>query len=219
MLTRVPQANVTGLAGALRHGTSDAHEAAEGSAFVQQLTTGSLPIAAYTALVVQNHAIYTTLERVGEQWRHDPVAGVFVADELLRVPSLEGDLRGLLGSSWRAGAEQRIEAATRRYVIYLENVSDDWPAGFVAHHYVRYLGDLSGGQILRRSLERAYPNAPTAFYTFERIAKVKPFRDRYRALLDAMPIGVAEQRRVVAEALIAFDLNRAVFGDLAARHC
>jgi len=219
MSTGVPQANVTGLAGALRHGTSDAHEAAEGSAFVQQLTTGSLPIAAYTALVVQNHAIYTTLERVGEQWRHDPVAGVFVADELLRVPSLEGDLRGLLGSSWRAGAEQRIEAATRRYVIHLENVSDDWPAGFVAHHYVRYLGDLSGGQILRRSLERAYPNAPTAFYTFERIAKVKPFRDRYRALLDAMPIGVAEQRRVVAEALIAFDLNRAVFGDLAARHC
>jgi len=34
-----------------------------------------------------------------------------------------------------------------------------------------------------------------------------------------MPIGVAEQRRMVAEAVVAFDLNRAVFGDLAARHC
>jgi len=30
---------------------------------------------------------------------------------------------------------------------------------------------------------------------------------------------VAEQRRMVAEAVVAFDLNRAVFGDLTARHC
>lgn len=212
------RANATGLAGALRDGTSEAHEAAESEPFVRRLTAGQLPIDAYTALVVQNHAIYSTLERLGEHWRNDPIAGTFVVDELRRVPSLEADLAQLLGAHWPADKEQRIENATRRYAAHLDDVCGDWPAGYVAHHYVRYLGDLSGGQVLKRAVERAYPQAPTAFYTFERIARIKPFRDHYRRMLDTLPVGVADQRRMVAEAVVAFDLNRAVFADLASRY-
>lgn len=212
----VARPDATGLAGALRDGTSDAHEAAESEPFVRRLTAGELPIEAYPALVVQNHAIYSTLERLGERWRDDPIAGTFVVDELRRVPSLEADLAQLLGPD--LAEEQRIEDATRRYTARLENVCGDWPAGYVAHHYVRYLGDLSGGQILKQAVEKAYPQAPTSFYTFEGIARIKPFRDRYRRMLDALPVGVADQRRMVAEAIVAFDLNRAVFADLAARY-
>jgi len=158
-------------AGALRHGT--ATRTRPPKVRVRPAADHRVaPITAYTALVVQNHAIYHGI------WNASASSGATIPlpegsspTSCLRVPSLEAgpsraaraELVGERRAANRAG-DPPVRDSPR-------DVSDDWPAGFVAHHYVRYLGDLSGGQILRRSLERAYPNAPTAFYTFERIAK------------------------------------------------
>jgi heme oxygenase len=212
------RSNRQGLAAALRERTRAAHERAESAPFVAALVAGELPLSAYTALVAQNHAIYVTLERHAAVWRGDPVAGRVVFDELTRVPHLRADLRALLGEDWADRADELVVPATRRYTEHLDDVVADWAAGFVAHHYVRYLGDLSGGQILRRSIETVYGDAgrdSTSFYVFDGIERVKPFRDAYRRILDTVPIGVAEQRRAVDEAVVAFELNRAVFDDLA----
>jgi heme oxygenase len=213
------QSNALGLATELRQQTRVVHDQAETSPFIAQLGAGLLPLSAYTAMAAQNYAIYTALEQLGESWRDDPVAGPFVFDELLRVPSLERDLAYLLGPEWSVRAAALVEPATRRYVLHLHEVCSDWSAGWVAHHYVRYLGDLSGGQIIRRGLEQVYGEAGrlgTSFYVFNGIDKVKPFRDQYRRLLDHAPIGPLEQQRVVGEAIGAFELNRLVFVDLAA---
>ena len=204
---------------ALREATAEAHERAEGSAFVSDLLGGVHPLAAYTALVVQNHAIYSVLESVTPRWRGDDVAGPFVLDALLRVPSLERDLTALLGPSWRAQLPELVQPATVAYAAHLRDVAGSWAAGFVAHHYVRYLGDLSGGQVVGRRVGELFGPAgaaATSFYAFEAIPKIKPFRDGYRARLDALPIGADERARMLAEAVVAFDLNRAVFVELSA---
>jgi heme oxygenase len=206
---------------ALRKQTQAAHDQAETAPYVRQLLSGALPLSAYTALVAQNHAIYTALEAATRRWRGHPVAGAFVLDELTRVPHLETDLAYLLGADWLAEATQLRVPATSRYVRRLNQLAATDPAAFVAHHYVRYLGDLSGGQIIRTSIRRVYGldgHRATGFYLFDHIDKIKPFRERYRLLLDQAPLSKAEQRRVIDEAVIAFELNRAVFTDLARRH-
>jgi heme oxygenase len=209
-----------GLAALLREQTRIAHEHAETAPFVRQLIGGELPITAYAALAAQNHAIYSTLEELAEGWRGDPIAGPFVLDELTRTPQLEHDLARLLGPDWRTQAERLRVPATDRYVAHLRRVCADWPGGFVAHHYVRYLGDLSGGQVIRQALHRIYGDVGDeagTFYFFERIDKIKPFRDHYRDLLDQAPLTDGDRERVIAEAIAAFELNRAVFVDLGAR--
>lgn len=204
---------------ALREATAEAHERAEGSAFVSDLLGGVHPLAAYTALVVQNHAIYTALEQLTPGWRGHAVAGPFVRGELLRLPALEHDLEALLGPTWRSAAPGMVLPATLAYTARLRDVAGSWAAGFVAHHYVRYLGDLSGGQVVGRRVGEIFGPAgvgATAFYAFEAVPKVKPFRDDYRARLDAVPVAADERDRMLAEAVRAFECNRAVFRDLAA---
>lgn len=209
------------LSAALRRETQVVHDQAENSAYVQQLLGGTLPLTAYTGLVVQNYAIYSALEQAAEEWRDDPVAGPFVFDELTREPNLRADLAQLLGPDWATEAAALRVPATDRYVTRLTEVAADWPGAFIAHHYVRYLGDLSGGQVIKASIARIYGedgHRSTGFYTFEAIDRIKPFRDRYRELLDAAALTREQQRRVIAEAVVAFQLNQAVFADLAERY-
>ncbi|BCJ52454.1 hypothetical protein Asp14428_39290 [Actinoplanes sp. NBRC 14428] len=75
-----------------------------------------------------------------------------------------GDL-GLPGD----GAELVPLAATREYRARLHAVAFDKPWAFIAHHYTRYLGDLSGGQYLGPAIARAYglDGAGHRFFVFE----------------------------------------------------
>jgi heme oxygenase len=216
-MTVTVQSNAHGLAAALRERTQAVHNETESTPFILALMDGQLPIEGYTALVAQNYAIYQALEHAADLWRDDAVAGPFVLEELVRVPHLEHDLAALLGPDWRSLADAARTPATQRYVEHITSVCTDWPAGFIAHHYVRYLGDLSGGQIIRQRIARIYGEvgqSASTFYHFDRIEKIKLFRDAYRELLDQAPLGVTQQRRVVAEAVRAFAFNRDIFIDL-----
>jgi heme oxygenase len=207
---------------ALREGTRRVHEQAEGSRFVAALVSGALPLAGYIGLVAQNRAVYATLERHADGYRGHPVAGQVIIDGLERSARLAADLAALLGADWQARAAELVVPATERYVSHLDVVLAVSPTAFVAHHYVRYLGDLAGGQILRRSIEATYTTAVesgTGFYRFEAVGRVKPFRDRYREILDGLPLDPAGRAAVVDEAVRAFALNTDVFADLADVHC
>lgn len=208
-----------GFAARLRAATRDAHERAERSPFVEALLGGDLGREAYAALLAQSHLFHSALEEAGEVWRGDPVVGRFVLDPLRRSPALEADLAWLLGPGWRGHV--RPLDATASYVERLRAVCPTDRAAFVAHHYTRYLGDLSGGQVIRRRLRDAYGLEVDGVrhYVFDGIGKPKPFRDRYRALLDETPWRPGERDALIAEADLAFRLNRAVFDDLAAVHC
>ena len=92
-----------------------------------------------------------------------------------------------------------------------------WPGGFVAHHYTRYLGDLSGGQFLARAIERQLgldPRTGTAFYDFSAVGDLTAFKDAYRLRLDAAPWSAEEKTRIVNETALAYDLNTEVLVEL-----
>ncbi|MFF0813774.1 heme oxygenase (biliverdin-producing) [Rhodococcus sp. NPDC003318] len=205
-----------GFAERIRTQTDAAHRRTEQSRFVGELLAGNLSSAAHAALIGQTYLVYRTLEDAGRSHANHPVVAPFLGDELLRTPALEADLEFLLGGQWR----ERVtpSPATARYIDRLEEVAFDWPAGFVAHHYIRYLGDLSGGQIIRRMLERAYGYETDGlrFYIFDRIEKPKLYKDAYRAKLDEAPLSAEEQQRLIDEVNLAYDLNGALFADLEA---
>ena len=79
------------------------------------------------------------------------------------------------------------------------------------------LGDLAGGQIVGKVLERVYGlTGPGAlFYDFSALGSPSRFRTRYRALLDAAPWDEIERRRVTDEAVRAFELNIAMLDGMA----
>ena len=205
-----------GFAERIKTETDAAHRATEQSRFVGDLLGGKLSKEGYAALLAQTYLVYEALERAGETHAGDPLAAQFLAPELIRLPSLAADLEFLLGAQWR---DQVVATpATARYVARLEEVAFTSPADFVAHHYLRYMGDLSGGQIIRRMLERAYGYEVDGlrFYIFDEIAKPKVFKDEYRAKLDQAPLSAEDQTRFIAEVNLAYELNGALFADLEA---
>ncbi|WP_456844790.1 biliverdin-producing heme oxygenase [Cellulomonas sp. P5_C6] len=208
----LPQAVPLSLA--LREGTRGEHETAERSGFVEHLLSGALDRAAYADLAAQQLAIYTALERAGSRLEDD---GGLVFAELVRVPAIEQDLAFLCGDDWRS--QVRVLPATLAYVRRLEETGGSLPH-YAAHAYTRYLGDLSGGQIIRRMLQRNYGfgSEGIAFYDFPQIHRLKPFKDVYRERLDALELDEPARADVVEEAREAFRLNAAVFGELGAIH-
>ena len=201
---------------ALRERSRPAHSSSEGAGFMSDLMQGEGTREDYIALVVQHWYMYDALERAAERMRHDPVAAVFISDRLTRLPALEADLEFLIGPDWR----DRIAPlpTTRRYIDRIEEVGKTWPGGFVAHHYTRYLGDLSGGQFIGRLMARrfGFETNGVGFYVFDDIADPRAFKDVYREQLDAAPWDAAEQERVIDEVLLAYRFNTDVFADLAA---
>lgn len=199
----------------LRESTREVHERAENSSFMSALLDGSLPLEAYTSLAAQHYFIYRALEDAADAMVDDPVGAPFVIDELRRVPALAADLAHLAGPDWET--EIRPLPATEEYVERLRTVAFEWPGGYVAHHYTRYLGDISGGQVIRSLLKRVHGvTGPGArFYDFGALGSPHAFRKHYRSLLDTAPWDAAERGQVVAEAVRAFELNIAVFEDLA----
>ena len=200
---------------ALRERSSSAHSGSEGAGFMSDLIKGEGTREDYVALVAQHWFIYEALESAAERMRRDPVASVFISDKLTRLPALEADLEFLVGQDWR----ERIEAlpTTRRYVERINQVGATWAGGFVAHHYTRYLGDLSGGQFIGKLMQRrfGFDTNGIGFYLFADIADPKEFKEFYREQLDAVPWDDEERERVIDEVLLAYRFNTELFEDLA----
>ena len=97
---------------------------------------------------------------------------------------------------------------------FLKGVS---PELLVGHHYTRYLGDLSGGQILKNIAQKAMNmegDAGLRFYVFDDIADEKAFKTTYRSAMDTLPIDQVMADRIVEEANHAFHLNMNMFKEL-----
>ncbi|GHD21080.1 biliverdin-producing heme oxygenase [Nocardiopsis kunsanensis] len=198
----------------LKSATWGDHEAAEQHGFTQALIEGDLPLDGYTAMVAQHYFAYLALEEVGRALSGHPVTAPFLQPELERVPALEQDLAHLLGDGWQDLV--RPSAPTRTYVARLHQMADH-PAGFVAHHYTRYLGDVSGGQFISRAARRTYgltDGAGVRFYDFRALGSLPKFRARYRESLDALELPEAEEHFLLREARLAYQLNTEVLADL-----
>ncbi|MFJ4694794.1 heme oxygenase (biliverdin-producing) [Streptomyces sp. NPDC088766] len=197
----------------IRTASHEQHVEAETSTFMSDLLGGGLGVDAYARYTEQLWFVYEALEEGAGRLASDPVAGPFIRPELLRRDALERDLAHLRGAGWRAGLSAL--PATLAYAERVRACARSWPGGYIAHHYTRYLGDLSGGQIIRDRAEKAWgfekKGDGVRFYVFEEVGNPAAFKREYRELLDAVRADDLEKQRIVAECRKAFTLNTGVF--------
>jgi heme oxygenase (biliverdin-producing, ferredoxin) len=205
----------SGLAYQLRVGTQKAHTMAESTSFVTSFLKGIVDKQSYGKLVGNFYFIYEALEAELTQHQQHPVLGKIFYKELWRQQTLENDLTYYYGTDWRSKVQP--SAACEKYVQRLKAVSQTEPELLVAHAYTRYMGDLSGGQILKKIAKQAMAledGNGTAFYDFDMIKNHGEFKKQYRASLDALPVDEATADKIVTEANHSFHLNMELFKEL-----
>ncbi|WP_017654500.1 heme oxygenase (biliverdin-producing) [Fortiea contorta] len=203
------------LANKLRVGTKKAHTMAENVGFVKCFLKGVVEKNSYRKLVGNFYFIYSAMEEEMEKHRNHPIVGKINFPELNRKQTLEEDLHFYYGSNWRE--QVQLSRAGEAYVQRIREISATAPELLVAHSYTRYLGDLSGGQILKNIAVTAMNlgnGQGTAFYEFAEISDEKAFKAKYRQVLDELPIDEATADRIVDEANAAFGMNMKMFQEL-----
>ncbi|NJK27336.1 MAG: heme oxygenase (biliverdin-producing) [Coleofasciculaceae cyanobacterium SM2_3_26] len=203
------------LATKLREGTKKSHSAAENVGFVKCFLKGVVEKTSYRKLVANLYFVYTAMEEEMERHQAHPLLSKVYYPQLNRKASLEEDLRYYYGTNWQTQIEPSPAAQT--YVQRVREVSETAPELLISHLYTRYLGDLSGGQILKKIAVQAMNLAEgegTAFYEFAEIPDEKAFKNEYRQTLDSLPLDEAATDRIVDEANHAFKLNMGMFLEL-----
>jgi heme oxygenase len=200
----------------LRLETRDLHAAAERSGVMGDLLHGRLGLASYRAMLRNLHTIYDALEAALDARQADPQVAPLRMPELYRTAALASDLDALDAG----GDETAVEDAAAAYAGRLAQMARAGSPALVAHAYVRYLGDLHGGQALKRVVARTYGLGAegTSFYEFGDDAEVLVHRAAFRAALAALPVSAADADLIVAEARWAFAQHQQLFEQLQARH-
>ena len=198
----------------LKEGTKKSHSAAENTKFVAGFLRGVLDPEQYRQLLTNFYYVYDTMEqRIREST--DNLVSMVCYPELERVNALERDLRYYYGPMWRD--KQIPSEACNTYCYRINEIAEKDPYLLIAHHYTRYIGDLSGGQILKGIASKALDNPVGEglhFYDFPEIEDAKAWKDGYRLCLDNMDLNEQQKNAIITEANYAFRLNMYIFDEI-----
>ncbi|MBL8332951.1 MAG: biliverdin-producing heme oxygenase [Rubrivivax sp.] len=196
------------LPGRLKAATSDLHRRAERSRLMHALLSGHLSRERYLALMHNLAALYAELEAQLRAWSGSP----FVV--LDRQAALDGDL-SLLDPE--PSSRPPLAAAMEEYVQRLRGLAVRAPHRLAAHAYVRYLGDLYGGQVLRGCVRRLFDlpdDRALRFYSFGDEATTTALRTDFRQRLGLWHVSAGQADEVVAEAQWAYEAHVRLFDEL-----
>ena len=197
----------------LKTGTKKSHSAAENTKFVASFLRGVLDPEEYRKLIANFFFVYRAMEEEISKHHDDPAVAVIDDPVLYRTNALERDLRYYYGPNWRSIVTTTV--AGQQYVNRIREVNDKLL--LIGHHYTRYIGDLSGGQILKGIAEKALTlpeGEGLHFYDFDKIEDAKEYKNEYRASLDALELDQSQIDAIIAEANYAFKLNMNMFDEI-----
>lgn len=214
----------------LKDGTEVAHAEAENVQFVRALLERRAPLAAYCALLASLRIVYEALERASDALAVKStnetvrlVCGKEFGDKLRRVNEIDKDLDffgpGLAADARAFAAASPAVAAYAKRLLELGADDQCREELLIAHLYTRYLGDLSGGQILKRAVKRSYgldDDHGVDLYNFPLIGgptQLRKFKERYRLALDDLD-SLEDPAPVVDEAVRAFRYNTALLTEI-----
>nr|XP_006138024.1 heme oxygenase 1 [Pelodiscus sinensis] len=205
------------LSEALKEATKEVHEQAESTEFMKNFQKGQVSLREFKMVMASLYYIYSALEEEIEHNKDHPAfTAVYFPSELHRNAALQQDLEYFYGPSWRE--EISCPEATQKYVDRLHYVGQHEPELLVAHAYTRYLGDLSGGQVLKKIAQKVLHLPSTGegleFFTFEGVSSATKFKQLYRSRMNSIEMDPTMKKRVLEEAKRAFLLNIQVFEEL-----
>jgi heme oxygenase len=173
------------------------------------LLRGNLSRRQYTVWLVNLQAIYAALEA---GLANTPAVAAIDFTPLYRAGAIAKDIDFLVPT-----ADMALCEATRRYVARLQDLSASGSRLLLAHAYVRYLGDLHGGQLLRRCVARVLQSdGPQGldFYDFGSPERVAELIQGFREVLNAQALDATEAEALAQEARLGFTLHIDLFQQL-----
>jgi heme oxygenase len=173
----------------LKEATHHNHELAEQHSFTKLLLSGKMPESIYSDFLFNQQAIYKTLETLADG--RSLLSGLH---SIHRSPKIQQDFENL------GNYKTILYTSTEKYIKYIttRNLTDQQ---ILAHLYVRHMGDLYGGQMIKRVV----PGTPT-MYEFENRSEL------IMALRSKLDITMA------SEANVCFDYAIELFTELANEH-
>jgi heme oxygenase len=179
------------------------HERAQYHPFEVALAEGTIPRPAYANLLAQVREVYIALEQRGAELKDDPIGGRVWFPEVHRLKSVEADL-DFYWPRWRE--ESSLLPST---VEYADRVRTATPVHFVAHHYNRYLADLSGGLFIAAALKRAWDlnGDGLRYYEFAGIPDTDVWKQAYRGVLDGLPLDIDGKIDLIGEVAAGYEYN------------
>ena len=204
----------TPLSRLMRESSQQQHQEAESSPFVAALMRGELSLGDYTTYLVQLAWLYDALERQVANGVARPTSELLWDSRLNRLDAITADLAELGIANWRETTAPSSSMST--YIAHLDSLSGRADVRLVAHHYTRYLGDLSGGQAIAALVARHYGATPAqlSFYRFDDIDDLVRYKEAYRGHLDGLDLTPEECATLVTEVQLAFTMNQRVFDEL-----
>lgn len=205
------------LAGQLREGTKKSHTMAENTGFVACFLKGVVEKTSYRKLISDLYFVYKAMEEEIDRLVQEdhPVIKHIGFKELFRRQTLEKDLEFYYGNNWLD--QIKISESAQSYVDRIRLVANESPELLVGHHYTRYIGDLSGGQILKKIAKKALNlsgDDGLNFYEFKLIEDEKLFKKSYSETLNKLPIDQTIADNIIEEANEAFAYNMNMFREL-----
>lgn len=200
----------TGFAAVLRDGTKTVHREAERAGFIADLIRGRASEHGYAIFLRNLVPVYAALEHALDARSRRPLLDAFADPRLRRLPALVDDLTSIVGADWATRCPLLPEAEA--YAAAVADAARGDGSGLAAHAYARYLGDLSGGQILKPVLARTLGLGAEAlaFYDFPAIEDLQAPKAAMRAALDTVALESVEAQAIMTEAVAAFRHNIAV---------
>ncbi len=191
----------------LREQTAQEHREAENAPLVRSLLTGQIGRIGYASLLGALLPVYRALEDAIEAHRDNPALAFLPMTDLSRSDRLEADLEHL---GEPIPSEVTDAAKRSEYVARIRDAADCEPVLLLAHAYTRYMGDLSGGQILRRLMAKHFDldDGGLSYFDFDSIPDVDAAKDHFRSSMDALDLDDRAIRHLAMEARLSFRLNR-----------
>ncbi|XP_041063273.1 heme oxygenase 2-like [Carcharodon carcharias] len=207
----------TDLSEILKEGTKESHDRAENTQFVKKFLKGKIRRELFELSTVALYFTYSALEEeMDKNAQHPGFAPLYFPLELHRKDAIAKDLEYFYGTDWQD--KIKCSEATARYVERIHHVGEYEPELLAAHAYTRYMGDLSGGQVLKKVAQRALCLPSTGegvqFYIFDNISNPARFKQLYRSRLNTLETSREIRERIVEEANRAFCFNMEVFEEL-----
>lgn len=200
------------LADYLKDGTWSLHTKAEKTGVVAEIIGRRVSLRDYSNFIQNLAEIYKVLENQNS-WMSDfvPLQECFT-DSLYRYKHLENDYKNLLSLNASIKKTLVVHDVTEQYCEHIAHAQSHSPLAMLGHIYVRYLGDLNGGQVLHKLLKSALDLSDEclSFYAFPEISNIHEFRLRFRSALNSVLLTDEEKRIATRGAIDAFNFNIAL---------
>ena len=179
----------------IREATKEQHRRAEQQPFVKILMSGEIHPRLYATFLYNLSHCYAALEK-WSQYR-----GLFdQLPDIARAEKLAHDCQDL----WvRITPQPDITDSTGKYIEHIDNIRT-YPEKLFAHVYVRYLGDLYGGQMIKTKT----PGANT-YLDFDNSKElIRVIRETINGYMET------DADVVIAEAKICFEYATELFKEM-----